>query len=162
MRARTIAAFLLVATAVLFAVGARVERGGHVESSEAPAAREAAESHASGESGESREAAEAHAGESRESGEATVLGLDPESPAAVGTAVAASLLLAAGIWLTRRREVAWSVVAFGLAFAVLDVREAGHQLGESRAGLAILAAAVALGHLGAGGAAGAAARQPTS
>jgi Flp pilus assembly protein TadB len=150
-RARTIAALLLVVTAVLLAVGARVERSGHSESHEAAASGEAAEAHESGESGESREAHES--GESGESDEATLLGVDPESPAAVATAVVASLLLAAAIWLTGRREVAWAIVAFGLAFAILDVREVGHQLGESRAGLAVLAAAIALGHLGAAGAA---------
>jgi hypothetical protein len=37
-----------------------------------------------------------------------------------------------------------------LAFALLDIREVAHQMRESRPGLAALAAAVALGHLGAG------------
>jgi hypothetical protein len=133
---RRIAAFLLLAAAALFVAGVRAEDGGHAASAEA------------GETAESHE-------EAGEEG-STLLGVDPESSAAVAVAVMASVVLAAGIGLSRRRGVAWAVVAFGLSFAVLDAVEAGRQSAEHRTGLVVLAAAVALGHLGAAGAAGAA------
>ena len=152
MRARTVAALLLVVTAALFAVGARAERRAeNAESGATTEARDSDEAPGSGEHAEARESTET--AESVENGEPSVLGVNPESPAAVGTAVLASLLLAAAIRLTGRREIAWAVVAFALAVALLDVRETGRQLDASRTGLAALALAVAIGHLGAAGAA---------
>ena len=65
-------------------------------------------------------------------------------------AIVASLLLAAGCWF--RPEWRWLLVvtAFAMAaFAVLDLREVIHQLGESDAGLASVAGAVATLHVAA-------------
>src|SRR5205809_996645 len=61
--------------------------------------------------------------------------------ALVIVAVVASLLLALGVWLGRwPRLVLLCVAGFGLVFAAGDGRELVHQLDESHAGLATIAA----------------------
>ena len=54
----------------------------------------------------------------------------------------------------RRPAVLLTIAAIAVAWAALDVREAAHQIDESRTGITILAIAAALLHLGAAGAAG--------
>lgn len=139
--ARRIAAALLVVTAVLFALGTHAEGGKRPrgEASEEPG-EHAAERH-----GEATTGAE---------GGATFLGLDLESPLPVTVGVVVSLGLAGALWLSERRGVALAVVAFAVLVAVFDVVEVGHQLDESRAALAALAAAVTAGHIVAAVAAG--------
>jgi ascorbate-specific PTS system EIIC-type component UlaA len=56
-------------------------------------------------------------------------------------AVVASLVLAFAVWLGRwTRLVLLAVAGFGLVFAAGDIRELVHQLNESNAGLAAIAA----------------------
>jgi hypothetical protein len=63
-------------------------------------------------------------------------------------AVAASLLLALLVWLGRwPRLVLLGVAGFGLVFAAGDVRELVHQLNESNAGVASIAAVLIVLHL---------------
>lgn len=77
----------------------------------------------------------------------TVLGLNPESNALVIVAVAASLALAALVWLRNRRSLLFAIMAFAVVFAMFDIAEVAHQINESRAVLATLAAAIALVHV---------------
>ena len=136
--ART-AAVLLTATAALFVVGviAEANRTIHSESSET-------HTETGSESGDVTGSATAEAahGEATE----TVFGIDIESPATATVAVIASLALAAGLWLTQRRGVALAAAVFAVLFAAFDMAEIVHQIDESRTGLAVLAAAIALGH----------------
>lgn len=54
------------------------------------------------------------------------------------------------------------VALVALVWAVLDVRELLHQLDESRTGIAVVAAAVAILHLAAAAVSGRLARQPSA
>jgi hypothetical protein len=142
-------ALLIVAATGLFAVGVAIER-----SQESQTEGSAELSHIEGVSAESLEAGHTEGGASGEAGHSDsgeeLLGIDPESVALVIVAVVVSLALAAVVWL--RPEISWLLwlVAAGmLVFAALDVREFIHQLDESRAGLAVLVAAVTLLHAGA-------------
>ena len=73
-------------------------------------------------------------------------GLVSESTVVVVAAVAVSLMLAAGLWLSRRRAVVVAAALVAGMFAVFDIAEVAHQLDESRRALAALAVGVALGH----------------
>jgi hypothetical protein len=65
-------------------------------------------------------------------------------------AVVVSLLLAAAVWWRGGSPVVLGAVALAMAaFFALDVRGVVHQVDESRAGLAVLAAVVATLHLAA-------------
>lgn len=86
------------------------------------------------------------AGNSESSSE-TLLGLNLESTPLVIIAAAASILLAV---LNRRRNVRallFATMAFAVVFAVFDIAEVAHQIKESRAALALLAATIALVHV---------------
>ena len=164
MNLRRLAASLFVITAALFAIGVASE--GEESAAESAAEQaEGSETVDAGEVAESEAGEEAEGGseevghEESEAGEEKVLGVDIESPTTVALAVIASLALAAGLWSTRRRWVALLAVAMGVLFAVFDVAEVFRQLDESRAGIAALAAVVAIGHAVAAGAAGASLRQ---
>ena len=85
------------------------------------------------------------AGRSESSNE-TFLGLNLESTPLVIIAAAASLALAALTGRRNLRAVLFATMAFAVVFAVFDIAEVAHQIKESRAGLAILAAAIALLH----------------
>ena len=76
-----------------------------------------------------------------------MLGVDLESNGLVAVAIIASLVLAVLTWLYSRRSVLLVTLAFAVVFVVFDVAEIAHQLNESRAGLAVLAAAIAVVHL---------------
>ena len=127
---------LLIAGGALFAIGIAAERNAsahHTETgteaanpTEVPGGETTAHSDTSGE---------------------TVLGINLESNALVAVAVAVSFALAALNWLRNRRNLLFATMAFVLVFVVFDIAEVGHQLKESRAGLAVLAAAIALVHL---------------
>jgi hypothetical protein len=135
LRLRWLLSALLVAAAVLFAIGVAAERAQGDHHDEVAAHVEGGEEHHD-------EAAES----SGHSDERT-LGVVRESPAIVVTAVAVSLVLASLVWFRRDLWLLWTVVAVALVFAVFDVAEVVHQLDESRNGLALLAAIVALLHL---------------
>lgn len=161
-RAGRIASVLLVVAAILLGIGAASEDAGHAETG--AEANEVTDVHAGGapggaehadEVGEAAREAERNEGDEAtdEDDEGRLLGVDVESPWAVGSAIVVSLVLAAGLWVTGRRQVAWVVVAIGLVFAILDTIEVSHQL-DGSSGLAALAAIIMAGHLGAAAAAG--------
>jgi hypothetical protein len=77
-----------------------------------------------------------------------ILGIDTESLALTIVAVVASLLLALAVWLTRwPRLILLLVAGFGLVFAAGEGRELVHQLDESNAGIAVIAAILIGRHL---------------
>lgn len=79
-----------------------------------------------------------------------LLGVNPESTGLLVVAVAVSLLLAAGVWWLGASPVVLGVVALAMAaFGALDIREVVHQADESRTGLMLLAALVAVLHFAA-------------
>jgi Flp pilus assembly protein TadB len=153
---------LLVTSTALFAAGVIAERSqteGHAE----PASVHARES---GEPAAEPEGAHAEGGEAAGTGEGrptsehseereTVLGVDIESTPLIVLAVIAGLALAVLVAAPPGRPpaVLLTIAAIAVAWAVLDVREAVHQIDESRSGLAALAIAVALLHLAAAAAA---------
>lgn len=161
--ARRLAAILLVVTAALFVIGVSAEDDTHNEATETVADQPAGEAEEGqveaeeseegpdegGEAEGERSATEGEEGHDEGAEDETVLGVDAESPATVTLAVLASLALAAGLWFTNRRSVAIATVAVALLFAVFDIAEVSHQLDESRTGLAVLAAVIAIGHVGA-------------
>ena len=141
---------ILLATAG-FVIGVAIEKSSAEEPhTDEPAVREEG-GHEEGEATEGGTEAPTEG----ESGE-TVLGLDVESTPLVVTAVVFSLVLAGAVWVwPRSRPLLVIAIVAMLAFAVLDVAEVVHQLDTSRAGLAIIAAIVAVLHLGASGTSGA-------
>jgi hypothetical protein len=168
---------LLLAAAAAFVVGVAVERDqGHAEtahsqSSVTPAGEEGTHSEA-GEEGTHSEAGEEGRASTEHSetkgngeedsgrvGDESVLGIDPESSAAVTTAVLISLLLAAVVWRWPVLPTLLAGAAFCLAAAAFDVREVAHQIAEGRTGVALLAVLVAALHLAAAASAAAAAAQ---
>ena len=142
---------LLVASAVLFAIGGAIERSQrHSEAATAPTAAVAHES-GSAETPAQREAESGgHAEPQRDSSE-KLLGVDLESIGLTVAAVVAAILLAAGCWFVRRRSVWLATAAFGLVFAAADGRELAHQLAESRPWVAAIAAALIALHLAVAG-----------
>lgn len=125
---------LLIAGAALFTIGVTIERNiedDHTEATEQTEPGEASERESHSEEGE----------------EETVLGLNLESPLLVALGIAVSLALAVGAWRSNARVVLIAAGAFAAAFAALDIAEAAHQADESRVGLVVLAALVALVHL---------------
>jgi hypothetical protein len=168
-RPRTILIVLLVASTALFAVGAIAERSQADEHAEATSAQpqesnqptaEPEGEHAAGDEapgadqeggGDEGKAGEAHAEKSE-----TLLGINLESTPLIVLAVAVGLGLAAvaASQLGRLPAVLLAIALIALAWAALDVREVVHQLDESRAGVAILAIAVAVLHVSAAALAG--------
>ncbi len=176
---------LLLAAAAAFVIGVAVERDqGHAESahsqSPVPSAGEAGNHSEAGEGGSHSEAGEGgshseageHGSEPTENGEAgktggtgehdsdeSVLGIDPESNAAVTTAVLISVLLAAVVWRWPVLPTLLAGAVFCLAAAAFDIREVAHQTAEGRTGVAVLAALVAALHVAAAASAAAASAQ---
>lgn len=144
--------FMLVST-IAFVIGVSVERSEGEIHPEAPAAAEAGEAgaeHTGEEAGSEETHAEEHTAEAERGERDELLGIDLEATPFVVLAAGFSLALALAVWL----GVPWAplllVVAVAMAvFAVFDVREVLHQIDESKAGLALLAAFVAAMHLGA-------------
>ena len=141
-RLRAALVLLLVGSGLLFAIGSTIER--HQHHAEArPSAGSSTESSTSGESGGESGSGESakHVGKSHGEVGAKILGVNTESVALMVVAVVASLLLALAVWLGRwPRLVLLGVAGFGLVFAAGDGRELVHQLDESNAGLASIAA----------------------
>src|SRR5215210_4089045 len=166
---RMTAALLLVLATVVFVIGAIAERSVAGEASETrpseavtatsneqleEASGEGTEGHEEGEAAEGAqedagadEAVESHS-EATETSE-TILGINPESTAAVTAAVIISLLLAAALyfWGTPPTLIVAGVVA--LLFAALDLREVAHQVSEARSSLVAVALLAAVLHAGA-------------
>ena len=162
MCARLLPLLLLAATA-LFTTGAIAERStkdehhdepgtAHVENAEPGS--EAAE-HGEGEGTERAETTTRETGPHGDSSERLV-GIDVESTPLIVLATLAGIALAivAASQLRASRMVVAAIALAALAWAALDVRELVHQLDESREGIAAIALAVALLHVGASALAG--------
>ncbi len=135
----------LLLAAALFAVGTALERSGgdvHAQPAMEMPHEEGAEGHAE----------EGAGSEETDGSDERVLGIDLESPPLVALGVAISALLAAAVILIRSVAALGIAVAFAVTFAVFDVAEVVHQLGENRGGLAALAALIAVLHAAAAGA----------
>ena len=141
-RMRAALVLLLVGSGLLFAIGSTIER--HQHHAEArPSAGSSTEGGTSGESGGENGSGESAKHVEKGHGEAgaKILGVNTESLALMVVAVVASVLLALTVWLGRwPRLVLLGVAGFGLVFAAGDGRELVHQLNESNAGLAAIAA----------------------
>ena len=175
-RSRIIIAALLVASAVVFAIGVSVERSQGESHSDAPAtsqllgkatlapegsaAREAAEKKPSTtaakavatsapEGSAAREAAEGRGESATASGETTekLFGIETESTGLVIAVVVLSLMLAAGLLVIRSPLILVGAAAVVLGATAFDIRELAHQIDESRNGVAVLAALTAVSHL---------------
>jgi hypothetical protein len=169
-RLRALLALLLVATAVLFTIGTSIERSqrsSHKEKATSVesagqstgSAGEAGSGESGGETQNSTETApktEATAAKTEVKSETgqKLFGIDTESVGAMIAAIAVSLGLAAAVWFRRERWWLWLTVAFGIAFAIGDVRELIHQINESRTGVAVIAAILIAAHLRIAGLAG--------
>ena len=139
-RLRAALVLLLVGSGLLFAIGSTIER--HQHHAEHPAAAPG-ENEQSGESGGENNSSETTTPVERSHGETGVklLGVNTESLALTIVAVVASLLLGLAVWLRRwQRLTLLCAAGFGLVFAAGDARELIHQLDESNAGLASIAA----------------------
>lgn len=77
----------------------------------------------------------------------TVLGINPESPALVSTAIVLTILLATAILLRPTPLVLAATGAFGLAFAFFDGLEIVRQFQEGRLSLVAIASVAGLFHL---------------
>jgi hypothetical protein len=142
-RLRAALALLLVGSGLLFTVGSTIERHQHHAEHPATAANASSESVKSGESGGENNSGETTTHVEKSHGESGVklLGVNTESLALTIVAVVASLLLGLAVWLRRwQRLTLLCVAGFGLVFAAGDGRELVHQLDESNAGLATIAA----------------------
>jgi hypothetical protein len=129
---------LLVASTALFAVAVIAER------SEAATHTETTEAHAEGEQEHTETAAADADTETHEA----VLGVNVESTPLIVLATIFGLALAALAATRFGRLPAFllAVALIALAWTALDVREVVHQLDESRTGIAVLAALVAVLH----------------
>jgi hypothetical protein len=164
-RLRAAMATLLVASALLFAVGIFIERGTsstnapHVEATSPPSASivphvegsgEEGSGEADGEAGEAgaSEATTAEAvGDSETGGSEDILGIDPEAPTLVGLALIVSFVAAFLVWRYRRRLIIAGAIVVALIFAALDTLEVSHQAREGAVVLVAIATVVAVGHL---------------
>ena len=168
-RMRAAMATLLVASALLFAVGILIERANgsagtaQVEATSPPGQSTAphvegssGEGETGGEAGESN-APQASVAATREAGEAAghtetgsseaILGIDPEAPPLVALAIILSLGAAFLVYRDGRTAVVAGAIAIAVGFAALDLLEVSHQLRDSTALVAVIAAVVAAGHL---------------
>jgi hypothetical protein len=149
-RLRRTAAALLVVCAGLFVVGVTAEGATRAETTQPAGVHDEATEAGHDEATETGGSEAGH----DESAEERILGVDVEAPGAVVLAVAVSVALAVGLWIRRQRWLAVAAVGVAVVFAVFDVDEIAHQLGESRNGLAVLAGVIAAGHLAAAATAG--------
>jgi Flp pilus assembly protein TadB len=157
LRLRRILAILILVSAVLFAIGAAIERNNHNSETKQHAAasgESSGETHT--ESGGEGGSTETHAAtETHKESSEKIFGINPEAKGLVAAAVAAGVVLAVAVWFTNAALILVGAIAFGLVFAVFDVRELIHQVNESRAGLVVIAAVLAVIHLAVAVAAGA-------
>ena len=73
-----------------------------------------------------------------------ILGVNLESTPLVVLAVIISVALAAATWRTDHKRILLATALFAAAFAVLDVAEFSHQIRQSAATIAVLAAIIAV------------------
>lgn len=168
-RARILTAALLLVSAGVFAVGVALERGAtngekpsvtrtssHTEpgSAESGGTEPGSAETGGNETGSTGSGTEPGTSEgvsqtagATEGASESLLGINPESPSLVVTAVVLSVLLAVLVLTVGSGLVPVAVAAAMVVFTALDVREITHQLNESRQGLAAVAAVVALLHL---------------
>ena len=138
-RLRAVLVLLLVGSGLLFAIGSTIERHQHHNEQPAATAGNGGSGESGGESGS--EGSSGHVEKSHSEAGVKILGVNTESLALTIVALAASLLLAFAVWLERwPRPILLLVVGFGLVFAAGDARELVHQLDESNAGIAAIAA----------------------
>lgn len=148
MTSRILVGVIVVATA-LFVTGVSLEKSkSHDDHGPEPATQAEAEGSEEGaEAEEVQRRSESEGDENDEGDEATLLGVDLESTPLIVLAVVVALCLAAATWIKPGSAALLLAVGLAmLAFAVLDVREVAHQLDESKDGVALLAALVALLH----------------
>jgi hypothetical protein len=136
-RVRVVLALLLLASAALFVAGSIAERG-HTEP-------RIEHKETGGEKGtEGREATQTATTAERSE---RLFGLDLERPGLVAAAAGVTVALAGAALGWRRRGVLWAILAFAVAFMVLDVREVVHQSSEGRTSIVVVAAILAGVHL---------------
>ncbi|MEO8425262.1 MAG: hypothetical protein ABI595_15300, partial [Actinomycetota bacterium] len=125
------------------------ERSGDTHTESTPTT----ETHSEGTSEEphSGEGAAPVASAATEHTDARVLGIDLEAPLFVVLAVVISVALAAAVWWRETLAVLVLVLLFALVFAVLDIAEVIHQNDSGRTGVVLVAAVVAVLHLGVAG-----------
>jgi hypothetical protein len=143
-----VAALLLLSTALLV-LGVIVENHGSGSENPSASASETAghrdtEGHAEGGSDEHAAEPSTHT----ESANETVLGVRTESPGAVTAAAIVSVALAGFLWRRPTRWVSTAVALFAAGATALDLTEISHQTTDNRGDLAVLAAVIALAHLG--------------
>jgi hypothetical protein len=158
-------ALLLAGSAILFFVGIYLERGAIVPTSSAavepstqPASSQPAEGTSSeaGEAGHTAAAASSPTAEGpgetagEHAAETWPLGIDLEAPVLVGGVIVVSLALALAVVRTPGPLVPLAIAGFAVLFAVFDLLEVVHQVGQTRIGLAALAVVVLALHAAAG------------
>ena len=148
MKIAWIVAALLVASAIVFAVGVSIERSSEdhdegAEQAEQSAEREGESIVEGEEGGESAEGSseESEAGESED-----LFGVNTESWTVVVAVVAMSLLLAGLLAMNKGLVIPGIVLLFAAGAAAFDVREVLHQIKESRTDVGVLAGITAALH----------------
>lgn len=137
IRLRWLLGTLLIAAAAMFAFGVATEGDAHHDSGSIV---ESGEHNGATEQAEHNERAEAS-----ETGE-RILGINLESTPLVVLAVLISVALAAATWRHDHKLILLVVALFAAAFAVLDVAEFSHQIRQSAATVAVIAAVIAVLH----------------
>lgn len=138
---------LLLVCASLVIVGVSIEHGSEAGSGTGLAvSSEHGQSHeGANEGAETAEPEHAGSGERIEAeGQASVLGVPIESPAALTGLAVVSVALAVLVWRRPTRLVVGGVVVFTVAAGVLDVAEIGRQFSGDRVDLAVLAMVIVL------------------
>lgn len=152
---RVLLAVLVILATAGFVAGTSIERGDRHATHVEGVAGEASHSE-TGETGNETTESTHHKSSNEEF---RPFGVDIEAVPFIVLAALASLGLAFAAWSRPRSAGVLAAVAVAmLLFAVLDVREVVHQSDESRTGLEVLAAAIAVLHAAAAVTAGAMAR----
>lgn len=136
-RLRWLLGTMLIVAAALFAIGVATEGDVHDET---------VTTVESGEHNEATERAEHNERtEASETGE-RILGINLEATPLVVLAVLISVVLAAATWRTDHKLILLVTALFAAGFALLDVAEFSHQIKESAATIAVIAAIIAVLH----------------
>jgi len=137
-RLRWLLSALLITAAALFAVGIATEGDTHDHAANSEA----------GEQGEATTEVEHEQTEVEGTGE-RILGVNLESTPLVAFAVIISVALAAVTWRRDDKLILLATALFAAGFGALDVAEFSHQIRESAPTIALIAAIIALLHVGA-------------
>lgn len=159
-RLALLVALLLLTSAALFAVGTAIEhsqRPQHHDEHSAAATATATSGETKGESSNAGSAETTHTESASptatskkagaEQNSEKIAGIDPESRPLVALAIAASVVLAAGVYWRRSRLWLGAAAGFAILFAAGDIREIVHQLNESRTTVATIAGVLIALHL---------------